>query len=164
MCSLPGECLCLMPLAPNIFIIGLSFERPYLIKGLNLMIAKSADFDADLANFTDFADFNVDYADFHADFTNFGLKLVKLTISFHSTVRIQGGDIKFFLKICGFYGNLQNPWILPKSAVFQKIGGFPHSHLRFQQGNICNSQTKDHLPREVTPIFLDERTQRGIIL
>ena len=38
-------------------------------------------------------EFDVDYADFDVDFANFtdlGLKLVKLTISFHSTVRIQG--------------------------------------------------------------------------
>ena len=60
-------------------------------------------------NFADFMDFDVDFADFDAvfldfdgdfaDFTGFGLKLVKLTISFHSTVRIQGGNINFFLKI-----------------------------------------------------------------
>ena len=90
-------------------LFGLSFERPYLIKGLNLMIAKSmksAVFDVDFSNFTDLADFNAnsmdfdvdftDFADFHADFTDFGLKLVKLTISFHSTVRIQGGNVNFY--------------------------------------------------------------------
>ena len=37
--------------------------------------AKSTDFDVD------FVDFNADFA----DFTDFGLKLVKLTISFHPT-------------------------------------------------------------------------------
>ena len=40
--------------------------------------------------------------DFAADFVYFtdsGLKLVKLTISFHCTVSIQGGNINFFLKI-----------------------------------------------------------------
>ena len=63
--------------------IGLSFGRPYLIKDLNIMIAKSmksADFDVD------FVVFNVDFA----DFTDFGVILVNLTISFHSTVSIQG--------------------------------------------------------------------------
>ena len=31
-----------------------------------------------------------------ADFTDFGIKLVKLTISFHFAVMIQGGNINFF--------------------------------------------------------------------
>ena len=41
------------------------------------------------------ADFNAVFADFNVvfvDITDLGLKLVKLTISFHSTVRIQGGN------------------------------------------------------------------------
>ena len=44
-------------------LIGLSFEIPHLIKGLNLMIAKSTkyvkstDFNADFAVFADFTDF-----------------------------------------------------------------------------------------------------------
>ena len=39
---------------------------------------------------------DVDFAVFDADFTDFGIKLVKLTISSHSTVRIQVGNINFF--------------------------------------------------------------------
>ena len=117
------------------------------------MIAKSVK-SMDFTYFVDFdADFDVDFA----DFTDFGLKLVKLTISFHSTVRIQGGNIKFFLKICEFHGNLQNSWILPKCAVFHKIRRFPtflsqpsrRQHLN--KGILC--ETKDHLPKKVTPIF-----------
>ena len=91
-------------------------------------MAKSAEFDVDFADFTGCADFNADYADFDVDFANFNadfvdfdvdfmdftdfsLKLVKLTIRFHSTVRIQGRNIKYFWKICKI-------WILPKSVVF----------------------------------------------
>ena len=59
------------------------------------MIAKSVK-STDFADFTGFGDFNVDFVDFNADFdvdfsdfdADFALKLVKLTISFHSTVRI----------------------------------------------------------------------------
>ena len=44
-----------------------------------------------------FVDFDADFgADFNADFADLDLKLVKLTISFHSIVRIQGGNIIFF--------------------------------------------------------------------
>ena len=54
----------------------------------------SVDFKAYFAVFdVDFVDFDVDFVNFDvnfADFTDFGLKLVKLTISFHSTVRFQG--------------------------------------------------------------------------
>ena len=75
---------------------------------------------------------------------NSGLKLVKLTISFHSRGKIQRGNI-IFLKIHGFqwkstdfnlwsllkfmvfteiHGFYQNPWFLSKSVVFIKICGF----------------------------------------
>ena len=43
-----------------------------------------------------------------------GLKLVKLTFSFHSRVRIQGGNIFFSTKIHGFY---RNPRILVKIPI-----------------------------------------------
>ena len=75
------------------------------------MIAKSVDFDADFADYPDFADFDVDFVVFNADFvdfTDFSLKLVKLTISFHSTVRIQGRNINF----------CQNPQFFIKSMDF----------------------------------------------
>ena len=69
------------------------------------MIAKSVK----SADFTVFMDFNADsmvFAHFNVDFavfTDFGLKLLKLTIGFHSTVRIQWENINFYFK------NLQNP-------------------------------------------------------
>ena len=85
-------------------IFGLSFERPYLIKGLNLMIAKSIKS----------ADFNADFEIQNPQFWNQKSVVSKL-------------------KICRFCWNL-------------------HFSLRFQQGNIYG-QTKDHLPRKVTPIF-----------
>ena len=76
------------------------------------MIAKSVDFDADFADFdVVFVDFDVDFVIFNADFvdfTDFSLKLVKLTISFHSTVRIQGRNINF----------CQNPQFFIKSMDF----------------------------------------------
>ena len=43
------------------YIFGLSFERPYLIKGLNLMMAKSIKS----------VDFGVGFMDFDADFDDF---------------------------------------------------------------------------------------------
>ena len=65
-----------------------------------------ADLDLDSADFdADSVDFNVDLVGFDAgsaDFTDFGLELVKLTISFHSTVRIQGRNINFFWKSADF--------------------------------------------------------------
>ena len=74
-----------------------------------------ADFDVDFAVFdADFVVFNVDFT----DFVDFALKLVKLTVSFHSTVRIQGRNINFLFE------NLQNLQIFRKSAVFDKIHGF----------------------------------------
>ena len=41
-------------------------------------------------------------------FADFGLKVVKLTNSFQSRMRTQGGNINFFPE------NLQKPWILAK--------------------------------------------------
>ena len=95
---------------------------------------KSADFDVDFADFmvfvdfyVVFADFDVDFVDFAADFvdfTDFGLKLVKLTISFHCTVRIQWGNINFFLKICR---------IRKICKIHIEICGFPHLSLNRQE-------------------------------
>ena len=48
----------------------------------------------------DFMDFDADFVDFNVDFlvfANFGIKLVKLTISFHSTVRRK--HLLLFLKV-----------------------------------------------------------------
>ena len=47
-------------------------------------------------------------------FVDFGLKVVKLTNSFHSRVRTQGGDITFFLKTAKTA--VLKPQILPKTA------------------------------------------------
>ena len=114
----------------------------------------SVDFDTDFADFdADFdeesVDFDTDFVDFDADFvyfTDFDLKLVKLTISFHSTVRIQG-ETSVFLKIHRFCQNLQNPWTLPKPTVFHKIRGFPHISLNLQEDNIYVKQNTAFLRR-----------------
>ena len=95
-------------------LIGLSFERPYLIKSLNLMIAKSTKI-----------------RDQNPWFWNLKSAVSKSKIC---SFKIQNLQIhKIRTKICRFCWN-------------------PHFSLRFQQGNIYG-QTKDHLPRKVTPIF-----------
>ena len=82
-----------------------------------------------------FANFDEVFANFDADF---GLKLAKLTIIFHSTVRIQGGNHQFFFE------NLQ------RSAVSIKVRSF-HQNLSELSGG--QHEIKNHLPKKVTPIF-----------
>ena len=114
-------------------VIGLSFGRSYLIRGLNLMIAKSlktADF-SKICRFWDrfylrkhrihwkstkmhqnpwiFAK-NQIFTKKPRILVDFGLEVVKLTNSFHSRVRTRGGHINFFPwnllffnKICGVF-------------------------------------------------------------
>ena len=98
------------------------------------MIVKSVDFDADFADFNvDFADFDVDFV----DFTDFGIKLVKLTFSFHSTVRIQGGNINFFLKICRICKSAKSP---SKFTDFAKSTDF---HISLSTFKRTTCETKD---------------------
>ena len=93
-----------------------------------------ADFDVVFADFDAvFADFDADFVDF-ADFTDFGLKLVKLTISFHSTVTIQGETSIFFGKSAKSTESIKSTL---KSVDFAKICRFPHFSLNLQEKNIC---------------------------
>ena len=78
--------------------------------------------------------------------------------SFQMKSMIFDWNLQFLIKIHSFNQIL---WVLVKIHIFQsnsavvfftKIRGFSHSCLRLQQGNIY-VQTKDHLPRKVTPIF-----------
>ena len=99
---------------------------------------------------------DVDFADFDADFADISIKLVKLTISFPSTVRIQGGKHQFFLKFCKIHNSInlhQNPWILPKSTDF-------HISLSTFKRTTCETE-RPILPKKVTPIF---RTDGAISL
>ena len=62
-------------------LIGLLFERPYLMEGQKLMIAKSAksavfaDFDVVFADFA--ADFDADFVDFDEDFVDFDVDFAR---------------------------------------------------------------------------------------
>ena len=56
-------------ICPLFYHSNLSFERLYLMKGLNLMIAKSV-------KSADFADFDAVFVDFNADFTVFVIFVV----------------------------------------------------------------------------------------
>ena len=95
--------------------------------------ADFADFNADFVDFNgDFVDFNVDFV----DFTDFGLKPVKLTVIFHSTVRTQGETSIFFWKSVKSTESIKSTKSALKSADFAEIHGFLHFSLNLQEDNI----------------------------
>ena len=67
---------------------------------------------------------------------DFDLKLVKLTFSFHSRVRIQGGNI--------FYS---------KSADFQKLQILAKSTF-LSEPSRGQHQMKGHLPKKIIPPYI----------
>ena len=75
-----------------------------------------------------------------AVFADYDLKVVKLTNSFHSSVRTQGGNINFFLKTAVYKSQFINHGF--KSAVLK---------LRILPKNADFGQTKDHFPRKGNP-------------